>query len=195
MSLVQPIREPEKVAEIMRQLECLSDVRGKRMYLLFAVGILTGLRISDIVRLRVRDLRRANLVLREQKTGKRQKLPVAEELHKIMRRRYADAPDDAMLFPSPSKPGKPISTRTAFNDVRRIGALVGIHEGIGCHTLRKTFGYHQYRIDQDIAFLQDWYQHTSSAVTLRYIGISEDQRRKKADRLTSYFKRSGRTIF
>lgn len=188
MSLVQPIRDPEKVAEIMKVLEEREDPHGRRMYLLFCVGVLTGLRISDIVRLRVGDLRKPTLVTIEKKTGKRQELPVAEELQKIMRRRFAQADDKDLLFPSRKCPGSPITTRTAFNDVRAIGRAAGITDGIGCHTLRKTFGYHQYRIDQDIAFLQDWYQHTNSAVTLRYIGITAEQKRKKADRLSGYFK-------
>lgn len=189
MSLVQPIRDPEKVARIMSTLEARQDPHGRRMYLLFCVGVLTGLRISDIVRLRVGDLRRSTIVMNEQKTGKRQELPVAEELRRIIRRRFAGADDSELLFPSRKKPGRPITTRTAFNDVRAIGRSVGITEGIGCHTLRKTFGYHQYRIDQDIAFLQDWYQHTNSAVTLRYIGITAEQKRQKADRLSGYFAR------
>lgn len=189
MSLVQPIRDPAKVAEIMRSLETREDPRGRREYLLFCVGVLTGLRISDIVRLKVGDLRRPTLVMNEQKTGKRQELPVAEELRRIVRRRFADAADDQLLFPSRQKKGEPITTRTAFNDVRAIGKAAGLTDGVGCHTLRKTFGYHQYRIDQDIAFLQDWYQHTNSAVTLRYIGITAEQKRQKADRLSGYFSR------
>ena len=188
MSLVQPIRDPQKVAEIMGTLEARTDEHGRRMYLLFCVGVLTGLRISDIVRLRVGDLRKPTLVMTEQKTGKRQELPVAEELRRIMRRRFAEAEDDELLFPSRKKLGSPITTRTAFNDVRAIGKAAGLTDGVGCHTLRKTFGYHQYRIDQDIAFLQDWYQHTNSAVTLRYIEITAEQKRKKADRLSGYFK-------
>lgn len=188
---MQPIRDPAKVQAILETLEGLTSARGQRMYLLFAAGVFTGLRISDLVRLRVGDLRAGSLVIHEQKTGKRQELPVAEELHRILRRRFADAEDDALLFPSRQNRGKPITTRTAYNDVRAIGKMAGMREPMGCHTLRKTFGYHQYRIDQDIAFLQDWYQHTNSAVTLRYIGITAEQKRRKADRLSSYFKRNG----
>lgn len=190
MSLVEPIRDRGKVREILHTLEALDDPRGERLYLLFAVGVYTGLRISDLVRLTVGDLRRPTLVMTEQKTGKRQQLPVAEKLHRIARQRFPDAPDTALIFPSPRDPAKPITTRTAFNDMRRIGALAGITDGVGCHTLRKTFGYHQYRIDHDVAFLQDWYQHTSSAVTLRYIGITAEQKRQKANRLDRYFESS-----
>ncbi len=193
MSLVEPIRDPEKVQEILDMLSAREDENGKREYLLFAAGIYTGLRISDLVRLRVGDLRGRTLVLREQKTGKRQQLPVAEELQKIMRRRFPDAEDGDLLFPSRKRRGSPITTRTAFNDMRKIGKAAGITGGVGCHTLRKTFGYHQYRIDHDVAFLQDWYQHTSSAVTLRYIGITAEQKRQKADRLSGYFRSRRKT--
>ena len=190
MSLVEPIRDRGKVKQILADLSERKDPLGQREYLLFAVGVFTGLRVSDLVRLRVGDLRGRTLTLTEEKTNKRQHLPVAEELHKIARKRFPDAPDDALVFPSPRLPGKPITTRTALNDMHRIGAAAGIDGGIGCHTLRKTFGYHQYRIDKDIAFLQDWYQHTSSTVTLRYIGITAEQKRQKANRLGRYFRES-----
>ena len=190
MSLVEPIRDRAKVQTILDSLAAREDAQGRREFLLFAAGIFTGLRISDLVRLRVGDLRGRTLVITEKKTGKRQTLPVAEELQRIMRRRYPDADDAELLFPSPKNKGKPITTRTAFNDVRRIGRDAGLTGGVGCHTLRKTFGYHQYRIDHDVAFLQDWYQHTSSAVTLRYIGITAEQKRQKANRLGRYFRES-----
>ncbi|MFC0416388.1 tyrosine-type recombinase/integrase [Cytobacillus solani] len=50
---------------------------------------------------------------------------------------------------------------------------VGISE-IGTHTLRKTFGYHFYQKYKDVAVLQQIFNHSSPAVTMRYIGINQD---------------------
>jgi site-specific recombinase XerD len=51
---------------------------------------------------------------------------------------------------------------------------VGITESIGCHTLRKTFGYHAYKAGVDLTLLQSIFNHSAQSVTLRYIGIIQD---------------------
>ena len=45
----------------------------------------------------------------------------------------------------------------------------------GTHTMRKTFGYHHYKKFKDIAMLQKIFNHCSPEVTLRYIGIEQEQ--------------------
>ena len=48
-------------------------------------------------------------------------------------------------------------------------------EEIGTHTLRKTFGYHFYKRNKDVAMLQKLFNHSSPSITLRYIGIEQDE--------------------
>nr|WP_328163967.1 tyrosine-type recombinase/integrase [Cytobacillus praedii] len=50
---------------------------------------------------------------------------------------------------------------------------VGLSE-IGTQTFRKTFGYHFYQEYKDVAVLQQKFNHSSPAVTMRYIGINQD---------------------
>ncbi|WP_436242946.1 tyrosine-type recombinase/integrase [Paenibacillus sp. LjRoot56] len=45
---------------------------------------------------------------------------------------------------------------------------------MGTHTLRKTFGYFAYKAGTDIVLLQQIFNHSSPSVTLRYIGILQD---------------------
>lgn len=51
----------------------------------------------------------------------------------------------------------------------------GLQEKIGTHTMRKTFGYHHYKKFKDVAMLQKIFNHSSPIITLRYIGIEQDQ--------------------
>ena len=50
----------------------------------------------------------------------------------------------------------------------------GINDSVGTHTLRKTFGYHHYQTFHDVAILQYLLNHSSPSITLRYIGITQD---------------------
>ena len=41
--------------------------------------------------------------------------------------------------------------------------------------MRKTFGYHHYQKFKDVAMLQKIFNHSSPQITLRYIGIEQEQ--------------------
>ena len=58
---------------------------------------------------------------------------------------------------------------------------VGVEE-IEAQSLRKSFGYYCYKETEDIAFLMDVYNHSSPVLTLRYIGINQDEIVKRMSR-------------
>src|SRR5690625_810682 len=67
---VQPLRSGREITEMIEAL-AMSPNNGARNVLLFKIGISTGLRVSDIVKLRVEDVRgRASFKVREGKTQK-----------------------------------------------------------------------------------------------------------------------------
>lgn len=187
MNAVEPIRDAEQVRLLEERLEALDSQRGQRMYLLLMLGIYLGLRISDLLSLRVNDLRgREVLSIREQKTGKATQLPLADKLRRVCRNRLRDLPGDAFILRSRQRDadGQPraISRKTAYNDIQDMGKMARMDIPLGCHSLRKTFGYHYYKQSGDIAFLMIWYNHSSAEVTKRYIGIDLDERAKKIKR-------------
>ena len=63
----------------------------------------------------------------------------------------------------------------AYKIINGVAKAVGIKENIGTHTLRKTFGYHAYNNGYDITLIQKLFNHSSPSVTLRYIGITQDE--------------------
>ncbi len=191
MEYVHPIRNNEQVHEIERRLYERKDDSQKawRQYMLFELGIYTGLRISDLARLRVEDVRgREVLTMREQKTGKKTDLPLSRKIQRIVRTELKGLPPERYIFLSPhkTKPTKkhpeqragldrPIGRKTAYNYVNDISHEIGIDFQIGCHTLRKTFGYHFYKKTGKIGLLTIWFNHSSEQVTKRYIGIDLDE--------------------
>ena len=63
----------------------------------------------------------------------------------------------------------------AYYIVRSACKEAGLQEKVGTHTMRKTFGYHHYRKFKDVAILQKIFNHSSPEITLRYIGIEQDE--------------------
>lgn len=88
--------------------------------------------------------------------------------------------DEYLLASRTGGKSKPISRVMAYNILNDVGRMVGIDE-IGTHTLRKTFGYHFYQKYKDVALLQELFNHSAPSVTLRYIGINQDQMDKGID--------------
>ena len=153
------------------------------MFLLFEIGINTGLRISDIVRLRKKHVCGDWIETVEQKTGKRTRIPLNTQIRQIIQDRCRDMDMEDLLFPSRVTIGDgtvqmPMTRRTAYNDIRQIAEMFGLGDHIGCHTMRKTFGYWHYKKNKDLELLREWFNHTSQAVTRRYIGMDENERQK-----------------
>ena len=148
-------------------------LRPPRDNLLFLVGINTGLRISDILLLRVRDVEGQHLVLREKKTGKRRFIPVNDELAQHFRQYCKGRRGNEFLFCSREGDNRPITTSMAYRIMREAAAAAGL-EHIGTHTLRKTFGYHLYQQTKDPQLVCELLGHSDPAITRRYIGINQD---------------------
>lgn len=170
MNYVQPIRELEKIEEIKLFLK----KKSYRDYFLFLMGVNTGLRISDLLKLKVSDVRfKTHIVLKESKTGKQKKFPLftlSQDINDYIK----DMADEDYLFPSRLNSGKKsLSRYRAWSILNEAGEKVGLDE-IGTHTLRKTFGFHFYTKTKDVALLMELFNHSSQSVTLRYIGINQD---------------------
>lgn len=169
MNLVQPIRDKELIADIKEYLKATNE----RNYILFLLGINTGLRISDILRLRVRDVEGWDIYIREKKTKKIREVKMPKELKKAIREYIKDKPKNEYLIKSRNGKNRPITRGMAYVILNQIADRFGL-ERIGTHSLRKTYGYHFYYQFKDVVTLQQMLNHTDSKETLRYIGITQD---------------------
>ena len=77
------------------------------------------------------------------------------------------------LFPSRKGNGS-IKRNQAYKILSEAAHAVGIKDNIGTHSMRKTFGYHAYKTGIDISILQKIFNHSCPSITLRYIGITQD---------------------
>lgn len=172
MELVEPIRDIELIEKVKKILAN----NGVRDLLLFSLGINTGLRISDILKLKVKDVKnKENVEIIEQKTGKRKRFPI-HAVKNLLNDFIQFKSDDEYLFISRQTNGKtPVITRQqAYNIINKACRKAGIIDRIGTHTLRKTFGYHHYKKEKNVALLQEIFNHSAPSITLKYIGINQD---------------------
>jgi integrase len=99
------------------------------------------------------------------------------ELKKILRQQLKDYIQEMeaheYLFQSRIGKNKPLSRFQAYRILSSAGRRVGL-DSIGCHSTRKTFGYHHYKKNKDVALLQKLFNHSSPSITLDYIGITQD---------------------
>lgn len=169
MNLVQPIRDLEVIKEIKKYLMN----RNERNYILFLFGINTGMRISDILKLRVRDVEGWSVFVREGKTKKTKEVRMPPELKKAVRQYIKGKHKNEYLFKSRIGKNKPITRGMAYVILQEIADEFGL-ERIGTHSFRKTYGYHHYKQFKDVAVLQQMLNHSDPKITLRYIGITQD---------------------
>lgn len=171
MKYVQPIRDKNKIEEIKSYLK----ENGSRDLLLFTMGINTGLRISDLLKLKVIDVKnKSHVEIKEQKTGKVKRFPLLGNLQSMIEEFIKGRSDKDYLFKSRNGENKPITRVMAYLIINKAARKANITDNIGTHTLRKTFGYHHYQRFKDVAILQHLFNHSSPSITLGYIGITQD---------------------
>lgn len=186
MEFVEPIRDRKKIDAMKRYLSS-----SPRDYLLFVIGINTAFRVSDLLTLRYCDV--MDLIdgkvrlfdyfqLKETKTKKNNKVVMTKGVQRALGDYIEDHFEGDLneyIFKSRKrdKQGKTqaINRKSAWRIIQTAAEQLGLRN-IGGHSLRKTFAYHQYRAGTDIVLLQDMLNHSSPSVTLRYIGITQDEK-------------------
>lgn len=169
MEFVQPLRSKEEIKQMKAELRAQSE----RNYILFMIGINAGLRVSDILSLKVRDVRGDHIKVIEQKTKKVKYIAINDSLKKALTHYIRNKPNNEYLIKSRVGKNKPITRSMAYKIIKTASDSCGISD-CGTHTMRKTFGYHIYQKEKDVAALQKIYNHSDPKITLRYIGIEQD---------------------
>jgi integrase len=172
---VDPIRADKDIKKVKRLLK-----DNTRDLLLFTMGINNGLRISDLLKLKVGDVRDIKpgqtLKVKETKTGKMNVLMINKSVHKVLKQYLEEVKpsDENYLFQSRNGKNKPLARETVNKMIKEwTKSLKGNY---GTHTLRKTFGYIQ-RTKYGVSFevLCKRFGHSSPAITMRYLGVDDKE--------------------
>ena len=170
MNYVDPIKSREDIHKVENWLA----ERNPRNRLIFAMGVNLGLRISDILGLNISDVyNKTHVEIREKKTNKYKRFILNDKLQKLIKEYLKDVvKSKAPLFVG--KKGHRLHRSQVYRFLNEACNAVGLSENIGCHSLRKSFGYHHFKQYNDIVLLQKIFNHSSPAVSLFYIGIDQE---------------------
>lgn len=175
---VEPIRDKSKIKQMYSYLNGKDPKYG----LLFKFGLNTGLRISDILPVKVNDIYinnhvfREYFVLKEKKTGKEKKIKINPALRKALEAFVNSNNLTKENYFFASKKGRYFGRIQAYRILKGSADILGI-ENFGTHSLRKTWGYWTYKISKyNIGLIMDTFNHSSQNITLRYIGINQDEK-------------------
>lgn len=185
---------PIKDTNILKEVEdtLLNNFRfGRRNYTIFQVGKATLLRVSDVLRLKIADVYddngniKANAFIHDKKTGKSNTLylkPVKDDLMTY----YAYLDENNLLsypwlFPEINHAERHLTEKQYYKVMHKVGDLLGINY-LGTHTMRKTGAYRVYeQTNHDIALVMHLLNHSSEAMTLKYLGLDREATEKKLD--------------
>lgn len=176
MEFVNPIKKVEQINKIKNILKKQSS----RDFLLFVFGINTGIRVRDLLLIKINDVYDGECVkeflfINEEKSDERKAFYINNKVKNAIVNYLADIDElneNKYLFRSRLS-DKPITRQQAYRIIKKAAREAGIEEKIGTHTLRKTFGYHAYEKGIAISILKNRFNHTTPAETRRYIGVDK----------------------
>ena len=173
---VDPIR---KIKDIKSISLLLSD--KPRDYLLFVMGINNGLRIGDLLKLKVSQVQNVKvgdiIKIKESKTKKDNVLVINKTLHKALKNYFENTNlnSDDYLFKS-RKGNGPLAVSSVNKMMKKWTNAINLKGNYGTHSLRKTWGYIQ-RTIHGVGFeiIAKRFNHSSPAITMRYLGIEDKE--------------------
>ena len=166
---VEPLRNKKDIEKIEKYLMNTNE----RDYVVWVLGLNSGLRISDIIALDVKDvINKTHISIIEKKTQKTKVFYINNKLKCVLENYVKDKEPDEPLFLG--KQNRRLNRHQVYRFIKNACAVNKINIHAGTHTMRKSFGYHHYQQFKDIVILQKIFNHSSARVTLIYIGIEQE---------------------
>jgi len=180
MKTAQPIRTKHQVRNLTEYFLRLGQLRN---HILIILGLNTALRISDLLRLTwddVYDFERGCIKtiisITEKKTKKSKVIALNKHVINALLLYAPGAAQRGRFLIENSRTGKAISRIQAYRVIRTAADALHFQNRVSCHSLRKTFGYFAWKSGVSPVILMEIYNHSSLAVTRRYLGVTQDDK-------------------
>jgi len=158
----------EEVSRLLAAVELLKA----RMLLTVMYGC--GLRISEALRLQVRDIDSGRMVIhiRQSKGRKDRYVPLGSTLLEELRDYWHRERPASFLFPG-SQADKPWNVASVRGEFRFAKRIARIEKPCTTHTLRHSYATHCLEAGMDVAMIQQILGHASLETTATYTHVTE----------------------
>ena len=170
------VHEPRKAPVVLNQEEVVrlfEAAPGLKYKAAFGVAYGAGLRVSEVVALKVADIDSQRMTLRvEQGKGQRDRyVMLSPQLLEWLREWWRAVRPQAWLFPG-QNPVNPMSARQLSRAVRAAAQTAGIAKRVSPHTLRHSFATHLLEQNVDIRVIQVLLGHAKLETTALYTRVA-----------------------
>jgi integrase/recombinase XerD len=168
------MRLPEILSpgEVAQLIGGASNVYHRTMLILLYA---TGLRRSEMCRLKVSDIDSKRMMLRVEqgKGGTDREVPLTKKLLAVLREYYRWMKPQTYLFPVDGwRADKPITDKVVWEAVREAALRSGIKKRVTPHTLRHCFATHLLESGADLRSIQMMLGHADLETTTVYLHLS-----------------------
>jgi site-specific recombinase XerD len=172
--------------EAFRNVQDINAIKGYlkkhsvRDYLLFISGINTGLKINELLEIKVGDIMNedgtAKMYYEQLDEGKTVCTYINANVQAALTEYLTQLPFDPgqYLFLS-AKTKKPLTRQHVHRMIHQAVEALGIEGKYGAISMRKTFGYHAFKQGVSISLIQKHFRHATLAETVKYLGISKEE--------------------
>ena len=170
-------------SDAMNLIRKLAKDDNYKISLLIALGCFTGLRISDILSLRWKQILDTDeFTVIEKKTGKQRTIRLNPQLQEHIRECYEHIKPVGINAPIlVSQKGTVFSVQRINIILKEVKKKYRLKiKNFSCHSLRKTFGRQVYNMNSDnselaLVKLMELFNHSSVAITKRYLGLRQEE--------------------
>jgi site-specific recombinase XerD len=163
-------------ATLNKALKLIKSDKKYKLGFLVVFGINAGLRISDILELKHEDLQHESISLIESKTNKKRVIRLNDNIknaYTLFKEKCSE--NTGHVFTS--------NQNTVFSSQyvnRKLKEIFGSKNlAVSTHSLRKTFGRQVWinngESDKALLYLSELFNHSSPAITKRYLGIRQEE--------------------
>ena len=169
-------REPQKLPivlsadEVVRFLEAVGSLKSRAA---LTCAYAAGMRVSEVVRLKVANIDSARMVIRVEcgKGGKDRYVMLSPQLLAVLRTYWRLARPEPWMFPGRSA-DKPIEQNVLHAACRSAVLAAGLDKRVTVHVLRHSFATHLLENGTDIRIIQVLLWHSHLSTTARYTRVS-----------------------
>lgn len=192
MNIAQPIRDMEKIDQVMDYYR--TKKLNERNVLFMVMGFNTALRVSDLLSLQWKDVYdqernvcMEHIITTEKKTHKNTQIKMNWKIKKALLdyRKYLSQKKeiDPESFLFEGRDNMPITRVQAYRILKEAANACNLEGTISPHSMRKTFGYHAWKAGVEPVLLMNIFNHSSFSITIRYLGIEQDDRDTVFDKI------------